>query len=46
MYNLGVAPAVAPVPKALVIVGVSLLQSEKFRGLITRAWRREGRAGA
>lgn len=31
MYNLGVAPAVAPVPKALLIIGVSLLQSEKFR---------------
>jgi simple sugar transport system permease protein len=46
MYNLGVAPAVAPVPKALVIVGVSLLQSEKFRALIARTWRREGRAGA
>jgi simple sugar transport system permease protein len=46
MYNLGVAPAVAPVPKALVIVGVSLLQSEKFRALIARGWRREGRAGA
>ncbi len=46
MYNLGVAPAVAPVPKALVIVGVSLLQSEKFRALVARAWRREGRSGA
>lgn len=31
MYNLGVPPAVAPVPKALLIIGVSLLQSEKFR---------------
>ena len=29
MYNLGVAPAVAPVPKALLIIGVSLLQSDK-----------------
>jgi len=29
MYNLGVPPAVAPVPKALLIIGVSLLQSEK-----------------
>ena len=46
MYNLGVAPAVAPVPKALVIVGVSLLQSEKFRALAARLWRREGRARA
>lgn len=31
MYNLGVPPAVAPVPKAIVIVTVCLLQSEKFR---------------
>jgi simple sugar transport system permease protein len=30
MYNLGVPPAVAPVPKALLIIGVSLLQSEKI----------------
>jgi len=29
MYNLGVPPAVAPVPKALLFIGVSLLQSEK-----------------
>jgi len=33
MYNLGVSPAVAPVPKALLIVAVSLLQSEKLRRL-------------
>jgi simple sugar transport system permease protein len=31
MYNVGVAPAVAPVPKALVIVAVCLLQSPSFR---------------
>jgi galactofuranose transport system permease protein len=31
MYNLGVSPAVAPVPKALVIVAVCLLQSARFR---------------
>ena len=30
MYNLGVPPAVAPVPKALLIIGVALLQSEKI----------------
>lgn len=40
MYNLGVPPAVAPVPKALLIIGVALLQSERtsrwLRGLITR----------
>lgn len=41
MYNLGVAPAVAPVPKALVIVAVSLLQSETFRARVGRMWRRE-----
>ena len=29
MYNLGVPPAIAPVPKALLIIGVSLLQSDK-----------------
>jgi simple sugar transport system permease protein len=33
MYNLGVPPAVAPVPKAILIIGLSLLQSEKFRRL-------------
>lgn len=31
MYNLGVSPAVAPVPKAIVIVAVCLLQSSRFR---------------
>lgn len=31
MYDLGVSPAVASVPKAVVIVAVCLLQSEKFR---------------
>ena len=31
MYNLGVAPAVAPLPKAVVIVVVCLLQSPAFR---------------
>ena len=38
MYNLGVPPAVAPVPKAVLIIAVSLLQSEKvgrwLRGLM------------
>ncbi|HVT73934.1 MAG TPA: ABC transporter permease [Lacunisphaera sp.] len=29
MYNLGVPPAVAPVPKALLIIGVTLLQSDR-----------------
>ena len=40
MYNLGVPPAVAPVPKALLIIGVALLQSERttrwLRGLAGR----------
>lgn len=31
MYNLGVAPAVAPVPKAVVILAACLLQSPRFR---------------
>ena len=31
MYNLGVSPAVAPVPKAIVILAVCLLQSARFR---------------
>jgi galactofuranose transport system permease protein len=31
MYNLGVSPAVSPVPKAIVIVAVCLLQSPRFR---------------
>jgi hypothetical protein len=37
MYYRGVAPAVAPVPKALLIIAVSLLQSEKLR-----AWAHRG----
>lgn len=32
MYHLGVPPAVAPVPKALLILLVCLLQSERTRG--------------
>jgi galactofuranose transport system permease protein len=31
MYNFGVAPAVAPVPKAIVIIAVCLMQSPTFR---------------
>jgi ribose/xylose/arabinose/galactoside ABC-type transport system permease subunit len=31
MYNFNVPPAVTPVPKAVVIVAVCLMQSEKFR---------------
>ncbi len=43
MYDLGLPPAVAPVPKALVILGVCLLQSPRFRGQLGRAagfWRK------
>ena len=38
MYNLGVPPAVAPVPKALLIIGVCLLQSEKSRRWLGGLW--------
>jgi len=41
MYNVGVPPPVAPVPKALVILAVCLLQSEHarrwFKGLVSRS---------
>lgn len=40
MYYRGVAPAVAPVPKALLIVAVCLLQSDKMRGGLHGLWRR------
>jgi galactofuranose transport system permease protein len=42
MYNLGVPPAIAPVPKAILILAFSLLQSEKISHWLTR--RRVGRA--
>lgn len=45
MYNLGVPPAVAPVPKALLIVAVSLLQSESFRRWLAARWSRKGATG-
>ena len=38
MYNLGVPPAIAPVPKALLIIGVSLLQSEKVGRWLGGLW--------
>lgn len=41
MYYRGVAPAVAPVPKALLIILVSLLQSEKLRAWVAGIWRRK-----
>jgi simple sugar transport system permease protein len=46
MYYRGVPPAVAPVPKALLIIAVSLLQSERLRAWATRLWRRPGKAVA
>ena len=36
MYNLGMPPAIAPVPKAIVIVLACLLQSATFRALFGR----------
>jgi len=44
MVSLNVSPAIIPVPKAIVIVAVCLLQSEKFRGEIGRLF--GGRAAA
>ena len=38
MYYLGVPPSVAPVPKALLIVAVALLQSERVRRNLNRLW--------
>lgn len=46
MYYRGVPPAVATVPKALVIVIVCLLQSEKVRASLGRLWRRPGGSSA
>jgi ribose/xylose/arabinose/galactoside ABC-type transport system permease subunit len=46
MYYRGVAPAVAPVPKALLIIAVSLLQSEKLRRAVGRLMSRERKAAA
>lgn len=45
MYNWGVPPTVAPVPKALVIVLVCLMQSERFRGEMSGLARRLRPAG-
>lgn len=46
MYFRGVPPAVAPVPKALLIVAVSLMQSDKARAWLKGLWRRGGKATA
>jgi simple sugar transport system permease protein len=40
MFNLGVPPAVAPVPKAVVVVYVCLLQSPGSREQLAHLWRR------
>jgi ribose/xylose/arabinose/galactoside ABC-type transport system permease subunit len=40
LYNFGVSPAVAPVPKALLIVAVALLQAEVVRGWARGLWTR------
>ncbi|HAM71056.1 MAG TPA: sugar ABC transporter permease [Verrucomicrobiales bacterium] len=45
LYNLGLEPAIAPVPKAIVVVGVCLLQSSRFRGELS-GWLRSRRAAA
>jgi simple sugar transport system permease protein len=44
MYSLGVPPAVAPIPKAVVVVGVCLLQSPKFRAWTVRCFTRRAAA--
>ena len=44
MYYRGVPPAVAPVPKALLIIAVSLLQSEKLRAWVAAWWPGKERA--
>jgi len=44
LYFHGVPPAVAPVPKALLILAVSLLQSERLRTWVAGGWRRKERA--
>jgi simple sugar transport system permease protein len=44
MYYRGVAPHVAPVPKALLIIAVSLLQSEKVRRWLAGVWQRKERS--
>ncbi len=44
MYNLGVPPAVAPVPKAVLILVVCLVQSERTRGWFAGLVKTGGRA--
>jgi simple sugar transport system permease protein len=40
MYNIGISPFIAPVPKAVVVVGVCLVQSPKFRATVASLFRR------
>ncbi|MBL9195358.1 MAG: ABC transporter permease [Opitutaceae bacterium] len=40
LYNLGVPPAIAPVPKAALILGVAFLQSERVNPWLTGLLRR------
>jgi simple sugar transport system permease protein len=40
MYNIGVPPHVAPVPKACLILAVCILQSDRTRRWLTNLWRR------
>lgn len=44
MYNLGVPPAVAPVPKAILIITVALLQSDKLRAWFAKLGQRRAAA--
>jgi simple sugar transport system permease protein len=39
MYNLGVPPAVAPVPKAVLILAVCVLQSERTHAWLQSLWK-------
>ena len=43
MYQLGVPSDIAPVPKAIVIIGVCLIQSRRFRGQIVGIFSRPKR---
>jgi simple sugar transport system permease protein len=44
MYYRGVPPAIAPVPKAIVIVAVCLIQSEELRTRLRTVFGRKGGA--
>jgi simple sugar transport system permease protein len=44
MYNLGMPPAIAPVPKSLVIILACLLQSPAFRTHLRSLFGRKGNA--